>query len=614
MDSISSLIELHMTSHDSISEMKWNPADQTLSYIEKTGRESRIGSLDWKTKARHIVSTPNLPAFGPSINYGGGSYCIDQHQVILCGQDKRLYRLDRASSTITTISQTYPGIVLGNLSPCGEYVAFAAQTGDKCQIWLTSTKPQPDDQQISKNGRFAWNPTFSRCGTKLTWYAWDHNQMPWDGGYIQIATCKSNWSETIKGIATLSHQEGAAKNPVFSPSGNLIAYRSDHQGFDKLFVSDLQGNIQWSWAPSKNGECGVPDWAPMNFPVQWGADDQTLFVEWTAQGSQTLYKVQLKNQAASAKQIFADPDSTFTGWTSCGNQVSICTSSTSHPGKWLYTSDRGEKSHLLLDTSRGNLLAHKLPKTQPVEWQSSPDVTTYGRIFYSKDLKNPRPTIVHLHGGPTGQQMTHYNTSINIFTSSGYNVFAIDYRGSSGYGKAYRDDLRGKWGIADYEDTISGLQSLIERGYIDPDKVFLSGGSAGGLIAYQCLMYAPKMWAGAIIRYGVADPFELKQNEHFFEKGYGLSLIGKEEECATHYERVNAVKNAHLIKAPVLLFHGTDDNVVPLSHSEKIYSALQNQDAELVVYEEEGHIFLKRRHNVDYFTRCLAFLDRLSGE
>ncbi|MDD9950886.1 MAG: prolyl oligopeptidase family serine peptidase [Zetaproteobacteria bacterium] len=608
-------LESFLQPHDSIAEMQWHPTTQTLTYIEKCGRETRLARMHWPSKAREILSPAEFPAFGPSINYGGGSYCADDKQVIFCGRDKALYRLCLQTSTWTQLTQSFAGIVLGSLSPCGSFCSFAAQTGETCHIWIVNIQQPEQLQQISPPGHFAWNPVFHTSGTGLTWYAWQQDTMPWDAACIQVATQSSpdSWTEATPELQTISIPQATCRNPIWSPSGNYLAYRCDHQGYDQLCIHNLATAEKVYWAPSEEGELGEPDWAPMQLPIRWGSNDQLLYILWTQQGAQQIYRVTFEGKTCSGTPVLPNHPQQVSTWATCGDDCTAFITSPDHPGKWVYTPSSSNTPKPLLTVARGKRLLQQLPTFENIRWQNKQGTTLYGKYYFARHKNRQAPTLVHLHGGPTGQQMASYNTAFNIFTAAGYNVFAVDYRGSSGYGRHYRTQLNGSWGIIDFEDTVSGVETLCQRGYAKPGHYILSGGSAGGLTAYQCLIYTPEYWGGAIVRYGVADPLALKQAEHFFEKGYGATLIGEEHDCKDHYHRVNALQHAGRIRAPLILFHGEQDPIVPLSHSSQMIANVASPDKQLITYAEEGHIFLQYQSNLDYFTRCIEFLDRITS-
>jgi dipeptidyl aminopeptidase/acylaminoacyl peptidase len=254
---------------------------------------------------------------------------------------------------------------------------------------------------------------------------------------------------------------------------------------------------------------------------------------------------------------------------------------------------------------------------QSIAWTDDSGETIYG-MYYPPAPADPDaplppglpPLVVLVHGGPTSQVNAAYNPQAQFFATRGYAVLAVNHRGSTGYGKAYRDKLRGMWGVYDVEDCISGAAYLAALGIIDPDKLVIMGGSAGGYTVLQSLATRPGVYKAGICLYGVSDLFALDEETHKFESRYQDSLLGALPEAAAVWRARSPIFHADKIRDPLLIFQGDEDRVVPPNQSEKIVAALKKRGVphEYHLFAGEGHGFRKPEHIQTMYAAIEAFL------
>jgi dipeptidyl aminopeptidase/acylaminoacyl peptidase len=224
------------------------------------------------------------------------------------------------------------------------------------------------------------------------------------------------------------------------------------------------------------------------------------------------------------------------------------------------------------------------------------------------------PLVIKLHGGPTSNYSANYDSETQFFTSRGYAVLALNYRGSTGYGQAYRQALSGKWGVHDVEDTHSAAAHLVKAKKVDPRRIILVGGSAGAFTAYLSLIRFPGFFQAAICRYGVTDLFELVKETHRFEAHYLDSLIGILPSDEAVFRSRSPALQADQIVDPVAIFQGSDDRVVPPAQSEAIVRSLKSRGVPYLyrLYEGEGHGWKKEDTILDYYHAVESFLNGLN--
>jgi dipeptidyl aminopeptidase/acylaminoacyl peptidase len=199
-----------------------------------------------------------------------------------------------------------------------------------------------------------------------------------------------------------------------------------------------------------------------------------------------------------------------------------------------------------------------------------------------------------------------------FFATRGWHYLCVNHRGGTGFGRAYQDLLVGQWGVVDVEDARTGAQHLIDSGLADPQRVVITGGSAGGYTTLMALAKDPTFWTAGVSLFGVGDMYELKQGSHRFEVNYEQNLIGKLPEAGRLWKERSPLTFVKNVRAPVLLFHGTEDKAVPHQQSVDFAEAVKRNGgvAELVSYPGEGHGFQKEANRRDMLERMERFLDK----
>lgn len=220
--------------------------------------------------------------------------------------------------------------------------------------------------------------------------------------------------------------------------------------------------------------------------------------------------------------------------------------------------------------------------------------------------------LVFLHGGPTSACYPVFDPRIQFWTQRGFAVVDLNYRGSSGYGRAYRLRLQGAWGEVEVEDAVAAVQHLAEHGLVDPSRVFIRGASAGGYTALCALAFTQVFRGGASL-YGVSDPLSLRRVTHKFEARYLDWLIGDPQQDAARYQTRTPLLHAERIQAPLIFFQGVLDRVVLPEQTAQMVAMLQRKgiEVECHVYEDERHGFRQAVNLADVLDAELAFYRRL---
>jgi dipeptidyl aminopeptidase/acylaminoacyl peptidase len=218
--------------------------------------------------------------------------------------------------------------------------------------------------------------------------------------------------------------------------------------------------------------------------------------------------------------------------------------------------------------------------------------------------------MVLVHGGPTSQRDASYQEDVQFFTSRGFAVLHVNYRGSTGYGKAYMNMHKGNWGVYDVQDSITGAQHLVNEGLAHQDKLVIMGGSAGGYPVLQALVDKPGFFKAGVCSYGIANQFTLVMDTHKFEERYSDWLLGELPDAAEKYHDRSPLFHAKNIQDALIVFQGDKDVVVPKNQSDAIVAALRRNGTphEYHVYEGEGHGFRKPENRIDFYEKVMKVL------
>ena len=454
-------------------------------------------------------------------------------------------------------------------------------------------------------------PTLSPDGRSLAWVAWDHPQMPWDGTEL----CEALLSETLE-ITSIRVVAGgmteAVQEPRYGADGSLF-FISDRTGWWNLYLDAPDGPVPL--AP-RDAEFAQPAWL---FGVASYAPraNGSLAVTWTEGGQMHLGTV-----AAGHELVEVPVAATALGRLSiAGDQVlAIAGSPTAPLGVVAIDVSSGECA-VLKQSRQLTIDATYVSVPEAIEFPTEHGLTAFG-LYYAPtnpDFVAPAgslpPLIVASHGGPTGSCSSPVlDYEIQFWTSRGIAVVDVDYGGSTGYGRAYRERLKGNWGVVDLDDCVNAAKFCVATGRANPEGLLIHGWSAGGYTTLCALTFRDVFAAGASY-FGVGDLGALARDTHKFESRYLDGLVGPWPERQDLYEERSPIFHTDLLSTPVILFQGLEDEVVPPAQAEAMVAALRAKGVPFayVAYEGEQHGFRKAESIIRSAEAELSFYGQVLG-
>jgi dipeptidyl aminopeptidase/acylaminoacyl peptidase len=440
---------------------------------------------------------------------------------------------------------------------------------------------------IAEGHDFYSSPGFSPDGTKLVWLTWDHPNMPWDGTELWIADLNGTTLSRIEKVA------GGPSESVFQPEWSRdgeLHYISDKTGWWNLYAAN------GALAPME-AEFGLPQWV-FGLSRYGFLSDSRIACIYTQSG---LDHLAILNRSTGALETLPLPYTSFADLKTDGDStIALIAGSASIPMQLLTLDVRNGSTRVLKSSMNIALDAEDLSIPESVEYPTSGARTAHAMYYAPRSRTHEGPVgekpplIVVSHGGPTSAASSSLKISLQYWTNRGFAVVDVNYGGSSGYGREYRERLNGQWGIVDVEDCIAAVRYLAQRGDIDPRRTAIRGGSAGGYTTLCALVFHKTFAAGAS-HYGVGDLTALAEDTHKFESRYLDKLVGPYPAAAQIYHDRSPIHFADRLSCPVILFQGLDDKVVPPNQAETFVAVLRNKGLthEYVTFPNEGHGFRK---------------------
>lgn len=461
---------------------------------------------------------------------------------------------------------------------------------------------------------FYSTPRLSPDGSRLVWLTWNHPNMPWDGTELWVGDIAEDG-----GITNARRVAGGLKESIFqpgwSPDGRLY-FASDRTGWWNLYrLNDLDGGEAEALHPME-AEFGLPMWA-FGMSTYAFASAETILCLYTSKGIWHLARLDTRSGQLASMEM---PYTVFGGICADGRRAILTAASSTRPAALVLFELSTNRMVTLRRTTEVMVDPGFVSVAEPIEFPTEHGLTAYA-LFYpprNRDyagLEGEKPPLIVMsHGGPTAATEAGFNLSIQYWTSRGFAVVDVNYGGSTGYGRPYRERLNGQWGVVDVDDSANAAKYLAEQGRVDGDRLAIRGGSAGGYTTLAALTFRDVFKAGAS-HFGVSDLETLLGETHKFESRYGDSMVGPLPEARETMRERSPIHYTERLTSPVIFFQGLEDRVVPPNQAELMVAALRKNGVPVayLAFEGEGHGFRKGENIRRTLDAELYFYARVFG-
>ena len=576
---------------------------------------SVIMSRDSAGNIKDLLPSP-FSHYSKVHEYGGMAYAADQaHLYFVNAADQCVYQLD-LNSDDTPKAITSPGLRFADLvidTAHQRLIAVGEKHHDdhEPENFIAAINIATGDISILASGAdFYAYPRISPDGQQLCWIQWQHPNMPWDSTQLWCGKLTAADLNDKKIVAGADNNE-AIFQPSWAPD-NQLYYVSDKNNWWNICRANGEPVL------SKDAEFATPLWQ-FGMRTYDFIDSNTIGCLWTQQGLWHSGFINIATGELSATE----------------SQYSSLAAACCHQGQLYMVAGAAALANQIVgikpDDSNsfngpnGRVTSSYAPSTLDLD---SADIAQPESVFFPsgngeqvhgffypptsaqyQGADNTLPPVIALcHGGPTGATDSGLNLKIQYWTSRGFAIIDINYRGSTGFGREYRQALTNAWGIKDVEDTQYAIRYLAEQQKIDPQRCLIRGGSAGGYTVLSALTFSDTFKAGASL-YGIGDLETLAADTHKFESRYLNSLIGPYPERKDIYLARSPIHHAEGLNCPVIFLQGLEDKVVPPNQAEMMVKLLQEKgiQVEYVTFPDEGHGFRKASNIIRAMESELAF-------
>ncbi|HXJ91857.1 MAG TPA: S9 family peptidase [Terriglobia bacterium] len=542
--------------------------------------------------------------------YGGGAYVVDDGVVYFANDgDRRLYRQAIGAEPVPITADAKLRFADGIIDRARSRMIWVCEDHTESDLQPTNSLVEVSldgsslHRVLVSGNDFYSSPKLSPDCSRLAWLEWHHPNMPWMGTELWVGHVAADGSIGQKWKVAGGDEESIFQ-PEWSPNGRLY-FVSDRSGWWNLYrlTDDARaGNSQAEPLYPLDAEFGQPQWV-FRMSTYAFESERRLICSYTRNGSWSLAAVDLATlRVEQIKTEFTDISSVR----AAPGRVYFRGGAPTRPLAIVELELASGKATTLRISSSQDVEQHRgyISVPQAIEYPTEGGLTAHA-LFYppaNKDFTAPAgelpPLIVHSHGGPTSAASSTLDWKVQYWTSRGFGILDVNYGGSTGYGRAYRQRLQGQWGIVDVHDCVNGARFLADEGRVDPKRLAISGGSAGGYTTLCALTFHDTFKTGASY-YGVSDLEALAKDTHKFESRYLDGLIGPYPERRDLYQERSPIYFVGRLAVPIAFFQGAEDAIVPPSQAEAMVQALKAKALPFVylLFDGEQHGF-RRSQNI----------------
>lgn len=552
----------------------------------------------------------DLPV-GGTVGYGGGDFDASDDRIVFAVPGRGLFLRGYDKKPAYPLVATAHCVSSPKLSPDGRFVLYLESNG--CEDWLAVVSvTDGETRKLAKGADFYMQPSWSPDGKRVAWVEWNHPHMPWTGSTVFLAEFGAETASLREKRKVAGGSDFPADQPQFSPDGKRLSYIVSNGGFQDIALFDLESGASHVLVQGENCEFSPAAFVMGIKSTEWFADGERLLFRRTRGVRQTLEIVRLSDGSIEKVNLHAR----YTGFdqialdAKTGTIAAIAVSPYEDAVVLRLDAETGVTS-IVHRLSTDELSEDWISKPRELSWEA-PDGSMVHGVYYAP--KNPDftwdgkpPAFVMIHGGPTWIRDLRFSMERTYFTTRGYGYLDVNYRGSTGYGNAYRDALNGFWGLVDVEDAIGGANTIGKLGLADRSRIAIIGGSAGGYTVLNALSQFPDSFKVGVSLFGVANLYTLSLDTEKLELHYNDTLVGPLPMADVKYRDWSPCFHADRIKAPMAIFQGEADTVVPLAQAQELVRKL-NCPKVVRYYPEEGHGFRKPETNLDYIRTLTEFI------
>ncbi|MBR7199807.1 S9 family peptidase [Pseudomonas sp. 14A] len=520
--------------------------------------------------------------------YGGGAFCLTPDGVVFVNEaDQQMYRqaLDGEPVALTSTDCRY-----GDLQFAAGRVLAVEEQQDRHRL-VAIDLASGTRQVLAEGADFYASPTLSPDGQRLAWIEWSRPHQPWTSTRLMVAQGDFSAPRCVAG----EQIEESIQQPRFDADGRLYC------------LTDRGGYWQ-AWVETSDGLHALPSAEADHAPAPWQLGGCT----WLPVGDQFLasWSEDGFGRLALGVEDFSGGYSRFRHL-AMDQQFIYCIAASPVSPSAVIAIDRVSHAAKILAGGVAPLPAERISRPQTLRYPSGSG-EAHGFFYPAMSGEAKPPLVVFIHGGPTSACYPILDPRIQYWTQRGFAVADLNYRGSSGYGREYRQALHLRWGEVDVEDACAVVSYLAGQGLIDGDRAFIRGGSAGGYTTLCALAFRQVFRAGASL-YGVSDPVALARATHKFEGDYLDWLIGDPERDAERYAARTPLLHADNIRVPVIFFQGELDAVVVPQQTRDMVAALEHNGipVEAHYYPDERHGFRRAANQAHALEREWTFYRRV---
>ena len=447
---------------------------------------------------------------------------------------------------------------------------------------------------LARGRDFYASPRLSPDGSKLAWLCWDHPNMPWDAAELWVASVRDDGA-----LESPVHVAGGPGESIFQPewaSNTTLYFVSDRTDFWNLYRWD--GKTTEAVAP-RAAEFGVPQWL-FGMSTYAVIDAQHLICTYIEKG---IGRIGILDLEAGALDRIDVPYTWFASVHVSGKRAFFVAGSPAEPAAVVALDIGSRRLEVVRRCTDLRFDPDDVSIPEPIEFPTTGGLVAHAFFYPPKNRAfaplpgEKPPLLVKVHGGPTAATSNVFAFGVQYWTSRGFAVLDVNYGGSTGYGRKYRERLRGNWGIVDVDDCVNGALHLAQRGDVDADRLAITGGSAGGYTTLSALTFRDVFKAGAS-HYGIGDLERLAHdaqtgNHHKFESRYTDGLVAPYPERVDLHRARSPIHFTDRLSCPIIFFQGMNDKVVLPNQAERMVEALRRKRLPVayVPFEGEGHGF-----------------------